>query len=696
MESIAEEVNAVNKQENSQDTSNSPSEVKLRKRRYSTKSRHVSGFLRSVNVRGIKKFFSPSKDHHKHANSNMRSASLTTPRPKRSRNNSLSGNSTINRSLVKTVQRKLNWKDSSKGMQQGDLINCQIDECLNIKAKSPTCEIQNNYQEDREEVANALTQTHRAINPMDIDSYPSSINLSANMDKQSENSAIGSIPPPTTVTLEMVYTMFQRLENKVDSIEAAMVNQVIPPAKQEEIKDNLLHQVDFSFNPIKDQQQRYQHQNRVMSGVIDRFAMSLADVQGKIESLELNNSKKCATILNLGLKSTNKRDKLNELFEFLHTNTGVQVGLDDVYETGNSIPPTLNVVFQTIEDKRLLFENKKYLKNYQNDDGTKVYINDHLPLTIAEKKKRDREIVQYNKTLEKDSHLEIEHTKDGLKIQGELYRKKVQASTPNELIDISPERLTAIMAQKLQIGRELTCDGSKFQAFSAAVRSHKEIRDLYIKMKLCFPQARHVVCAYYLQDMDHQPHYDCDYWDDEEPGAGRLIANLLRVNKISHRVIFVIRYCGNVKLSSERFDMYREAAIDVVKTGSWNEVLKTTQRVKDDDDALLNPTKKSQPTQKPQRVRNEGHFRGRGRGPSTPQRNSQPNQQSKSKQREHLLDSSAKRGSSTPHTRRDAIHHPQYQGKTYAAITSEEMANSFMFAKPMSALTRVEDQDSLD
>ena len=81
----------------------------------------------------------------------------------------------------------------------------------------------------------------------------------------------------------------------------------------------------------------------------------------------------------------------------------------------------------------MLFENKKFLKDYQNDDGTRVYINDHLPQTIAEKKKRDREIVQYNKTLDKDNRLEIEHTKDGLKIQGELYRKKVQAPTPKRV-----------------------------------------------------------------------------------------------------------------------------------------------------------------------------------------------------------------------------------------------------------------------
>ena len=354
MESIAEDLNLVKKQENSQATGNSLNEIKTRKRRLSAKSRHISGSLRTVNVRGIKKFFSPSKDHHKHANLNVHSAPLTTPRAKRSRNNSLGGNSTINWSLVKTVQRKLNWKEPSKELQQGDLasVDESVIECPNIQEKTQTCEMQSNYREDREEVANALKQTQGAIKPMDTGNPLPSGNPSASMDIRPENFAENSIPPPTTVTLEMVYTMFQRLERKVDSIEASMVNHAIPPSKQEEIKDNLLQQVDFSFNPIKDHQQRLeskvnmlQHQNRVMSGVIDRFAMSLADVQGKIESLELNNSRKCATISNLKLSSTNKRDKLNEIFEFLHTNTGVQVGLDDVYETGNNTPPILNVVF---------------------------------------------------------------------------------------------------------------------------------------------------------------------------------------------------------------------------------------------------------------------------------------------------------------------------------------------------------------
>ena len=213
-------------------------------------------------------------------------------------------------------------------------------------------------------------------------------------------------------------------------------------------------------------------------------------------------------------------------------------------------------------------------------------------------------------------------------------------------------------------------------------------------MKLCFPQARHVVCAYYLQDLDHQPHYDCDYCDDEEPGAGRVIANLLRANKISHRVIFVIRYCGSVKLSSKRFDMYREAAIEAIKAGAWNEILKKMQKIS--EDTVLHPSKKPQPAPKPQRMTNDGHFRGRGRGSNMPMRGVQSNQQSKSKQRDHLLDSSAKRGSSTPRARRDAIYHPQYQDKSYAAITSQKIENSFMFAKPMLVSPRVEDQDSLD
>ena len=64
-------------------------------------------------------------------------------------------------------------------------------------------------------------------------------------------------------------------------------------------------------------------------------------------------------------------------------------------------------------------------------------------------------------------------------------------------------------------------ENSVFVGYTAAVKDHQQVRDLYGKIKIIQPAARHVVCAYWV---DHpEPYYALDYHDDGEPTAGRLL-----------------------------------------------------------------------------------------------------------------------------------------------------------------------------
>ena len=150
--------------------------------------------------------------------------------------------------------------------------------------------------------------------------------------------------------------------------------------------------------------------------------------------------------------------------------------------------------------------------------GRNFSYRDYQPPTVAERKKRERTIIEQNKSA--DTKLEIEYVRGGIRIQGEMYNKKVKAPTPRELVEIQPDEYEAMMATKMSNSQEITVKNSRFIGYSKPVNSHSEIRQLYKRMKLTHPGARHIVCAYWI-NYDDQPHYARDYYDDQEPNAGR-------------------------------------------------------------------------------------------------------------------------------------------------------------------------------
>ena len=65
-------------------------------------------------------------------------------------------------------------------------------------------------------------------------------------------------------------------------------------------------------------------------------------------------------------------------------------------------------------------------------------------------------------------------------------------------------------------------------------------------MRLCYPTARHIICAYNLPGEKH--HRYKGYCDDGEHGAGAKILQYLLDNNLLCRVIFVTRIYSGVKL----------------------------------------------------------------------------------------------------------------------------------------------------
>ena len=108
--------------------------------------------------------------------------------------------------------------------------------------------------------------------------------------------------------------------------------------------------------------------------------------------------------------------------------------------------------------------------------------------------------------------------------------------------------------------------GSKFLAFAYPVESESEIKDILLKIKKEYFDARHHCYAYRLK-------HDYSVWranDDGEPSssAGRPILGQILSNELSDILIVVVRYFGGIKLGVPGLiKAYKTASADAIANG---------------------------------------------------------------------------------------------------------------------------------
>ena len=121
-----------------------------------------------------------------------------------------------------------------------------------------------------------------------------------------------------------------------------------------------------------------------------------------------------------------------------------------------------------------------------------------------------------------------------------------------------------------------------FIGFSLATDSIDTVRMGYMKMKLCHPKARHIICAFHIPGEEW--HKSRGYCDDVEHGAGTKLLNFLIRNNMQCRVVFVVRYYSSKKIGKNRFTCIENALRTCLETYPLNEVLGCAQELLSEDE----------------------------------------------------------------------------------------------------------------
>ena len=381
-----------------------------------------------------------------------------------------------------------------------------------------------------------------------------------------------------------VCEMFRRMKKDIQDLKEEQVEQLkMAKINVEKTIGDTKISIERDVNTsIKDQQKEIDElqdkikqlnfKNQILIGAFQQSQEIVQDMADRLDTIELNNAKKAAILSGLHFSET-KKDRMAEIQHFLETGLGINVDVDDSYLLGDSRPRQCVIIFSSVAHKNRAFEVKSELRHLEAEDGAQIYLNSYLPAAVNEKKARERDIIADMK--ETSPKTNIEHTAKGLKIGAEVYQKQVTAPKPADLLDLDADELNRILALDCTKGQTLFVQGNMFTPLAADVRSHGEIRDLYMKIRIMFARAKHVVCAYMLPS---GPTYRTqDYVDDGDFGAGRALLRYMQTNKIYNKVIFIVRMCSRVKLGKTRFESYVHAAFQVMKQNPYNSVLSVAQ-----------------------------------------------------------------------------------------------------------------------
>ena len=431
----------------------------------------------------------------------------------------------------------------------------------NTSASNSELPLQKQQQELKMQDQSAQSDQERDINPDNEQIMTEATVMKLGADKATEDQLVANMEEqPCAINLEMVYSMFQQLQKDVSDLKRMkVVEDEEAVSKQQEAMNQLDQVFESEKKNIADNTIQIKTNSMkmdVMVQVMDRFETTLNEITARVDNLELNNAKRAIVLT--GLHTSGKRDEiLNQLYTFLQEELDTpDVLIDDFFTMGLTSPKPVVIYFQNMAEKRIIMQRKSLLKDSSN--ASACYINDYLPSAAQEKKRREKDIRLSNNKKEKKQ--EITRVNGQLCLGGHPYRKMVVTPKPSELIQIDPKEVSEILKLPVTRGADVFNQGNIFSSYSATVVNHKQVRDLYVKMKLIQPAARHIVCAYYLPG--EPEHNLCDYCDDNEHGAGRALMELLKRQDLPNMVIFIARKYSGVKLGPNRIPSYVEAALN--------------------------------------------------------------------------------------------------------------------------------------
>ena len=246
-----------------------------------------------------------------------------------------------------------------------------------------------------------------------------------------------------------------------------------------------------------------------------------------------------------------------------------EIKISRAHRIGKGRNRTILVYLKNSRDKGLIFANTKKLKDLKNELNYPYSVSNQFSAKKNADRARMRQIKRMNdkSTGEK---LSVEWEKDSLKVEGEIYEKKVRPPSLKDILLASNEQRRKGLNVNPTAGNAVNVEGQTFLGYTSAVKSLSDVNVIYSKLRSLFTEARHITCAFTIPHRVFQNHQD--FYDDEEHNGGSFLLQLLTESKIQNRAIFVVRLYDGTHIGSKRYDAMRDAAKSALSKAPKNPI----------------------------------------------------------------------------------------------------------------------------
>ena len=377
--------------------------------------------------------------------------------------------------------------------------------------------------------------------------------------------------PPKVMDIRTVVKMFKDLKDEIkvlkESKAVSMTSQANIHVRSEE--------EDQELAQLRQEVRIYKERTDILAGIVERIGVVQHQFDHKLELLE-NRCSRLSVVIS-GLQTGKKIiDCIVQIEDFIHNELMIEVVIVYAFKLGIGSEKPVVITLESLYQKTQLFRAMNAYRKSPGQQAPPIYVSDYISAATKEKRRQEFDIYKSNEH-DQSSKVNMKIYRNSLTIDGEVYKKKVIEPDSTKVLTYSEEHLNAICEMKLNQGETIHHKGSNFTAFSLPVLDHGAINDAYMKLRLDYPEAKHIVCAYIIPGPTKC--YAQNYCDDKEHGAGNAILKLLQDNDILSTAVFVVRVHEGLNIGEIRYECMKKAVKSIFDHAPYNCYLNRNQKI---------------------------------------------------------------------------------------------------------------------
>ena len=465
-------------------------------------------------------------------------------------------------------------EDEKDDTEQGDNYMSEDDE-----SGTPGCEVENPHRsKDKENTSDndkteAAKQTAKQAD-LERDKMLEELEMLRVTSKNALDTTTESENRSTNVMdVQLVVKMFHDLSTKMTDLQTSNATKEQALKKVETRQDRDAR----TIRELRKEVTQYKKKTEVLTSVVESLGNNQTEITNRLDMMELRGMKN-SIVIN-GLRTDNKTLKcVEQVRQFISQELEEEVTITDCFKLGMGERKPVVIAVQSFMQKTMLYQAmdkyRKYCEEAEVDQ--EVYMSDYLPAEMKERRRREREIFRANEN-NTSTKIDMEITRRKLVIQKEDYVKKVTPPSATDILNYTEEEIDQVCKMEVKGGDKFTDQGSEFFSFILPTNNFDAIKKAYMKLRLMFPQGKHIMCAYNIPGMPRCYHED--YCEDKEIGSGRFLLNLIKRNNLTQIAIFVIRIQNGPKIGAMRFKLIEKAVQSAVNKNSFNKFMNANMTI---------------------------------------------------------------------------------------------------------------------